>query len=138
MEEQKIMGMAFPITNSMIDNLKKKQPLVICKFTSQEVAPKYLRVGMKIFFYLSKKIIGDANIKEIQVIFPSKILKDYKEKLLAPIEDFKNYIKDRQNKKMLTIKLNKINLYKKGKEPIYPIPMSGRYIKENECRILKI
>lgn len=135
--QQKMIGMILPITKSMFNNLKNKKQAILCKFSPQERAPKYLNKGMSILFYYSQKIVGEALIERIELTKPKKVLENNKENLLAPLEEFMSYISERLNKKIILIGIKKIRVYKKEIFPIYPVPMSGRYIRENEYKIMK-
>ncbi len=137
MENQKIIGMALPITESMFKNLKGKKETILCKFTAQEIIPKNIKTGSKILFYYSGKILGEAIIKEISLAKPKKLLADYKEDLLISLQEFNNYIAGRLNKKILYIKIYKIKMYKKKVNPIYPVTMTGRYIREREYSLFR-
>ena len=134
--EQKIIGMVFPITNEMLSILKQRKSAVFCKFTPQETLPKQLKIKQKIIFYSSQHILGEAVIDKIELKSPLKILNEYIQSLLINEKEFKDYVGTRLAKKMLLMKLSKIKIYRKGLNPLYPVPMSGRYIREKEYQLL--
>jgi hypothetical protein len=136
MENKDTLGMIFPITKGMLSILKGRDKAVICKFNPQEKIPNYLKKNQKIIFYLSQHLIGEGIISKIELISPLDVLKRYIKNLLVTEREFKEYVGLRSLKKMLLLQLVKIKLYKKGPIPIYPVPMSGRYIHKSEYNLL--
>jgi hypothetical protein len=116
----------------MLKNLKGRKETSLCKFTSQEIIPKNIKVGSKILFYYSGKILGESRVKKISLVNSKEISKKNKEDLLISLEEFNEYIAGRINKRILYIKIHKIKMYKKKVNPLYPVTMNGRYIREKE------
>lgn len=136
MQQQKIIGMIFPITNEMLSILKKREKAVLCKFTPQESIPKYLKIKQKVVFYFSRHLVGEGIIREINLTSPLNIIRKYIKNLLITKKEFKNYVGMRSSKKLLLLKLSNLKIYKAELSPIYPVPMSGRYIREREHTII--
>lgn len=132
MEQQKMIGMVFPITGEMFRSLGRRTSAVLCKFTPQANIPKQMKAGQKIIFYLANRMVGEGLITKIELASCKDILKKYIKNLLVTEKEFYDYVGIRFAKKMLLVKMSKIKLYKREVSSIYPVPMSGRYIREKE------
>jgi len=135
--EQKIVGLILPLTKEMAESMERKKSFVFPKFMGQEKIPKEISKGKILLFYLSGNIIGEGKIKKVELIKAKNILGKYQKNLLATKEDFEDYIKDRKDKKMVVFFVNLSELYKHEKSVFFPVPMSGRYIKEREYKNLE-
>ena len=128
------IGLALPITSEMLKNLEKRDDTIFFKFMPHETFPRELGVNQKLFFYFSKKIVGEAKIKEIKLMGSSEIIKSYPNKILIRKSEFKNYIKGREQKKALVLLIEKITIYSSFVELDYYVTMGGRYIKDKEYK----
>lgn len=134
--EQKIIGMIFPITKEMVSILKERKEAVLCKFTPQGIIPKFLKTKQKVIFYFSRHLIGEGIIKQIDLTSPLNILKRYIQNLLVTEKEFRDYVGTRSSKGMLLLQLYNIKIYKKESNPLYSVPMTGRYMREREYQLL--
>lgn len=135
--EQEVVGLILPLTREMAKSMERKKSFVFPKFMGQEKIPKEMRKGKIILFYCSGNIIGEGKIKKIELIKARDLLKKHQKDLLATKEDFENYIKDRKDKKMVVFYIGLSKIYEHEKSVFFPVPMSGRYIKEREYKSLK-
>ena len=124
------VGMILPITFEMYENLSTKKRFSLIKFTPNSKVPKYLKSKDKILLYNLGGIIGEGVLEKISVILPNKIPK---KDLLLSKAMLSGYLLGRESRPLILFSISNFMKYLKKKEPlVFPVPPSGRYIKESE------
>ena len=101
--------------------------------------PTKLVNGDILFFYLSgenKVIVGFSRIEEICMELPTYVKNEYLNRIQMNESELNNYIKDREVKPLLILKLNKIIELTPPISINFPITMTGKYVYETDMKSL--
>lgn len=128
----KIEGIAFSITDDILKQISTRKEGIFPKFMPHESIPKNLKQNKKLFFYKQKRIIGEAKIKELKLLKPDLLIKDYKKDILISFNNLIKYIGIRKNKLVLLLFVKDITVYKKPILLDYYVTMGGKYIFKKE------
>ena len=135
--DESIIGVIYPIRTKNYTRLKSVQSPVFIKYLQHfnNKNPTKLKNGHYIIFYLSKKdkkVIGYSQIKNIVFKLPEEIIKEDANNMQMEINEFNEYIKNRESKKLLILELDKIIDIINPKIISSGITMTGKYIKKDE------
>lgn len=137
MSTNKILGISFPLLPKHSERLLSMDEAIFVKFMPHESCPGRLKEGMYFFIYRSrgnKEIVGRAKITGIKLIAANDVRMDSGDKLFIEEEDFKEYIKNREQKKMLALVLKDIKSFDVPIKLDSPVNMGGKYILEGDLR----
>jgi hypothetical protein len=129
-----IEGICFPVIPDHVRRIFIKKKILFPKISVHNVLPLYCQVGQKLFFYQShtnKEIVGEGIIKEIALLTYDQFLSRINESFLNS-EEFRNYVNNRLDKKIMAFKISNLLFYNKPIKPPYYVTMGGRYITKKE------
>jgi len=136
-----IIGISFPILPKHVERILEMENVVFIKFTPHESLPKHLKAGMNLYFYEShanKEIVGEAKISVIELMPAIEVQEKYSDELFITDGDFREYIKGREEKKILVLVLSEIKSYTKPIAFEKPINMGGKYIRARDLKGAKL
>jgi hypothetical protein len=142
-EDEKIIGIIYPLPEQLILRIFDSGKNIFTKFTTHTPSEESVRIrkGDKLFLYMSraeKTVVGAAVIEKLDFLLPAEVIDKYKDNLITPPEEMSKYVRGRNNKKMLILKLCNIKKYSHPIEVKVPITMAGRHVtKENQRDIFK-
>jgi len=141
--DEKIAGAIFPVMIKNLNLLKKKAAPVYVKYIAKVGSKRStkLQKGHYLLFYLSKankSIVAYAKIRSVSFANPSEVKKNI-DRIQMDEKEFSNYIKNREEKPLMFLELEKVVPLP---EPVlidYPITMTGRYISTKDIiHLIKI
>ena len=141
-EGESIIGIIYPLPRELVKRVNSNRNIFV-KYLTHEPNKRSLKIKEedKLFIYESrnkKMIVAEAIISKIEFLTIDEIFKKYKNRTIAGLEALRIYSKGREEKKMLVLHLNNINMYKEPLPVSKPITMAGQYItKHNWERLIK-
>ena len=138
-QENKIGGVIYPLNENNYVLLKQRKKPIFIKFLphSNSKNPTKLCPGNYLLFYLSKQnksIIGYSKINDIFFKTPTEINQQYIDEIQMDKIEFERYVKNRENKPLMVLILDRIIDFKKKISIDYPITMTGKYISKDELK----
>lgn len=144
MEYEEVLGVIFALPREVIDYMFKHEKDVFVKYITHVPSKKTktrIKEGIKLFVYESrnkKQIVGEAIIKKIEYLVAKEIIEQYSDRLITNLETFQEYTKDRKDKPLLVLKLDKIREYKIPRTLNFAINMGGLYITKKNKEIIEL
>jgi hypothetical protein len=95
-ENEKIIGVIYPLPEQLIFRIFDSGKNVLTKFTTHAPSKESIRIreGNKLFLYKSraeKTVVGESIIKEMDFLLPAEAIEKYKDKLITPPEEMSKY-----------------------------------------------
>jgi len=136
MDDDKLI-VIYPLMKHNYELLKTRLNPVYIKFIARE--PKKKSINPQnidyLYFYLSrhdKSIIGYSSIKTLKFLKPLDVENEFLSRIQMTKDDFTKYCKDRENKLLLTLELEKIIDLNPSLKLKAPLTMSGLLLKLSE------
>jgi hypothetical protein len=138
-----ILGVVFPLPKDTIDFMFSNCRDVFVKYMGRCPQKKSFKIkeGMTLYLYQSggsQSIVGEAIIKNIDLLDMSSILDNYSERLFLSEEMFRQYANNREEKKAYVFELTDLKRYDPAIQLSQQINMGGLYITtENKSAVFK-
>jgi len=140
---EEIVGVAYPVPSNLLDRIFKEGKDV---FIKHPTCYKQLKPQHKVLFYASheiKAIVGEATIKNIELMKIKQIYEKYKDRVFITKEEAKEYSKPlrlrrqpgvskTRETKFLVLELQNIKKYVKPVKPKRFITVGGKYVTKRE------
>lgn len=143
-KKSKVIGVIYPLPESLIRRIFEKKKNIFVKFTTHEPTKKTkmrLRDGIKLYIYqprFEKTIVADAIICKYEYLNIKEVLKNYREKLIISKKELEEYSRGRELKKLLVLHLKDLRKYKQPVRMKKPITMAGQYVTlDNQDTLFK-
>mgnify|MGYP000088288305 CR=1 FL=1 len=145
---EEIVGVAYPVPSNLLDRIFKEGKNV---FIKHPTCYKQLKPGRKVLFYASHEIrgiVGEAAIKNIELMKINQIYEKYGNKVFITKEEAKEYSKPFKTRrqagagkarevKFLVLELQNVKKYDKPVKPKRFITVGGKYITKREYEEIK-
>lgn len=131
---KEVYAVIYPVPKTFINSLFESERVVFVKYTTHETISDDLKNCQKLLFYESrggKKIVGEGNIKDIDILSLEKILEKHRENLFLSEKELRSYSNGR-TKKPVVFTLKNTHRYDKEIKSKTPITMGGKYIDKEE------
>jgi len=139
-----VLGIVYPVSPEVVDNIFNKNKTIFLKFTTHEPTRKTkvrLKEGIKLYFYKSggeKIIVGEAIISKFDYLLVSEIIRKFRNRMIISEEELMGYSTGREQKRILVLKIINPIKYQKPIKQSKPVTMAGLYVtNENKLKILK-
>jgi hypothetical protein len=125
------LGIIFPFLPEHVNRFFNDGKTVFVKFYGKGSTPIRLHVGSTLFFYESrgsKRIVGEAEIREISSRTADKVVAEYGDSLFLTQKELDEYANQRSGRKMLVLVLKDVRLYKTPLRLRKSVTMAGQYM----------
>jgi len=133
---EKVVGIIYPIPDSLVGRIKKRNKFSFVKNPTHEVLPKRLEIGDKILFYNKKHIIAEGIINSMVLMGFESLFKI--KDIIQTKEELNTYCGSglRKLKKQIVYKIEGVKSYDTSLLCPFTITMVGQYIKSKDYKKL--